>query len=358
MGQNDVDLHTLENIKKEKLGDKLMKEGSYYSAIDYYKEILESDTSRHDIELKIGNSYFQSRDYVDAEIYYKLYISDFPSSKTLARYNYAECLRYNEKYQLAKVEYKLFRRVKYFGPNAKTVKKLAIKHGRSCDYALNNLNSSSFIYQKNLGDSVNSGYSDFSPTVINDTLLVFSSLRSDTILHTHPGSSVFYPVQLYQTKIIDDGKWGDPELIETVINKDFQHTANPAISPDKEVMVFTWCKPHHAEVRCHLYRRDWLGDEKSWSHAYKIHHKINRPKYTSTMPTIGHKTWKKGKKQYSARVLYFVSNTHYIIFCDYSPHAHFFCAFPGGGGRPLKDFICKVFRSGAGGALRNMMCQG
>ncbi len=306
--QWDINLHELDNLHKEKLGDKLMKEGSYYNAIDYYKEIIKTDTSRHDIEWKIAESYFWSRDYKDAEPHYAAYFNDNESAKTQVRFNYAETLRHNKNYQEARKQYTLFRRGKYLGADEKIQKKIAAKHLRSCVWAMAQEDKPNFVYQVNLGDSINSGYTDFSPMVLNDTALIFASLRSDTILHVHPGTPEFFPVHLYQAAILDEEDWGDPQLVETVINKDFEHTANPTVTEDKQIMIFTYCQPHHSEVRCHLYRRDWLETDDTWSRAYKLHHQINRPHFTSTMPTTGFYFKGRGKRRRKVPVLYFVSN--------------------------------------------------
>ena len=115
MSQTEEDQHELTDEKKEKMADKLMLEGSYYSAVDYYKEVWLNDTSRYDLKYKMGLSFYFSRDYKHAEPWFERAVKLDPKAATLAFYYYGECLRHNMKYEEAQKQYISVRKVRYKG---------------------------------------------------------------------------------------------------------------------------------------------------------------------------------------------------------------------------------------------------
>lgn len=303
--QKEEELHGLTDEKKEKLADQLMREGSYYSAVDYYTEVWQNDTLRYDLKYKIGLSYYFSRDYKQAEPWFEKAVKLEPKASTLAFYYYGECLRHNQKYELAKEQYNAFKKVKYSGIDGKTKKKLAAQHLKACDYALAEIKHPVSAMVKNLGDKVNSNYTDFSPWLTSDSTLIYASLRSDTVLHAHAGSTEFYPVHLFETTK-REGEWGTPQELGSTFNKHFFHSANPVYNKDQSLMYFTECKPIHDKVRCNIYSSKLKDGE--WQKPHRLHDNINSAKYTSTQPTLGYYTKKVKKETKEISVLYFVSD--------------------------------------------------
>ena len=303
--QNEEDQHELSDEKKEKMADRLMQEGSYYSAVDYYKEVWEKDSSRYDLKYKMGLAYYFSRDYENAEPWFEKAVKLEPKAKTLAYYYYGESLRHNMKYELAKKQYTAFKKIKYKGSDYKLKKKLNAQHIKACDYAIQNIKKPVSAEVKNLGDNVNSNYSDFSPWLVSDSTLIYASLRSDTVLHAHAHTSEFYPVHLYETK--KEGEtWGEPVKLDRNFNKHFHHSANAVYTKDGKTMYYTQCKPMHDKVKCHIYKSEL--EEGEWSHPKKVHDKINKGKYTSTMPAIGYYSKKVKREMKEIPVLYFASD--------------------------------------------------
>lgn len=305
LSQTEKDQHELSDEKKEKLADRLMQEGSYYSAVEYYKEVLLNDTTRYDLKYKMGLSYYFSRDYKDAEPWFKRAVELEPKAPTLAFYYYGETLRHNKKYEEAKKQYLAFKKIRYKGADSKNKKKLSAQHAKACDFAMDGIKKPVSSEVNNLGDKVNSNYSDFSPWLVSDSVLIYASLRSDTVLHAKAHTSEFYPVHLFITTKSGD-VWGEPEELSKNFNKHFAHSANPVYTKDGKTMYFTQCKPIHDQVKCHIYKS--LLEDGEWTHPKKLHDKINGMKYTSTMPAVGYYSKKVKRKLKEIQVLYFVSD--------------------------------------------------
>ena len=96
--QLEKDQHELTDVKKEKMADKLLKEGSYYSSVDYYNEVWLNDTTRYDLKYKMGLAYYFSRDYFNAEPWFQKAVNLEPKAPTLAFFYLGQCQRHNEKY--------------------------------------------------------------------------------------------------------------------------------------------------------------------------------------------------------------------------------------------------------------------
>ena len=305
MAQIEKDQHQLSDEKKEKMADKLMKEGSYYSAVEYYTEVWSNDTIRYDLKYKIALSYFFSRDYKHAEQWFSKAVMLDPKAPTLAYFYLGESQRCNEKYKEAKNKFIAFKKIKYKGVDAKQKRKLNANYIKSCDFAIRNKKSPVYAEIENLGDNVNSSYTDFSPVATSDTTLIFASLRSDTVLKKHSHTTEFYPVHLFESTKIN-GNWNDPVELGKNFNRDFAHSANVVYTPNKQTMYFTMCKPIHDVVKCHIYESHIKNGE--WSHPKKIHDRVNSLWYTSTQPTLGYYTKKKRREVKKIPVMYFVSD--------------------------------------------------
>lgn len=309
--KNSPILKELDDKKKLKIANQLYAQGSFYNAIDLYYDVWSNnyvwkkDSSHYNITYRLALTYFYSRDYKNSERFFGKVLDIKPKEPNLAKFFYGESLRYNGRYQKAKQQFMGFRRVKYAETDARYYKKIISSLVKSCDYAIINMNFPVFFEIKNIGEIVNSAYTDFSPMVTKDSSLIFASLKSDTILLIKYGSTEFYPVKLYQTKK-NDTAWSEPEEL-TVFNKDYTHNANPALPPDSNIIFFTRCKPISGKnIRCAIYVSR-LVDGK-WQEPEKLGKEINKSKYTSTQPTLGKYIKKKRRKKTEHLVLYFVSD--------------------------------------------------
>ena len=101
-----------------KRADRYYSSNAFKNALDLYLAAEKKKNSTDRINLKIGKTYFQLRDYENSAFWYGKYIA---SSKTLPvddLYNYAEALRSSGDYEKAIIYYKRYQEV---NPDDKTI---------------------------------------------------------------------------------------------------------------------------------------------------------------------------------------------------------------------------------------------
>ena len=288
--------------KKHQVGASMVSKGSYYNAVGHMQELVEAHPGNKKYVLELANAYFFSRDYKNAEKWFKKHV-DMDSDKitTIALFRYAECLKYNEKYKEAENAFRKFAQSKYRDNRKENYKKIAENEVESCQWALSNLSQSNPYKVVHLGDNVNSAYSDFAPSLLSDSVLVFSSLQSDTVLIVDPDEAHHHVVKLYSSTY-DGTTWGPHSLIPNV-NTKFENNANGSFSPDKKRFYFTRCiEDANGSIQCHIYMSNY--ENERFSKPKKLPASINRKGYTSTQPHIS-LVENKGNKY---EVLFYTSN--------------------------------------------------
>ncbi|MDX2196086.1 MAG: OmpA family protein [Cytophagales bacterium] len=298
----------LSHAQKHTVAAKLIESGAYYKGIEHMKEIVNANPDNKKYIAKLADAYYHSRDYKNAEIWYeKLKEAEAAKSKkgeiTLSSYRYAECLKYNGKYENAREAFQLFASSKYNDKRGENYKQHAKNEIKSCEFAMQRKVSDVDVKFTHMGSNINSGYSDFAPALKDDSTLIYASLQSDSIIEVTHGETHFNHVKLYQSTY-NDGAWGMPEEL-TGLNIVFGHAANGTFSADKKKFYFTRCinKPN-AYVRCNIYVSDIDSVTGAFSKSKKIKSGINHKKHTTTQPVYAKIT--KGKKTEEA--LYYASD--------------------------------------------------
>ncbi len=288
--------------KKHQVGASMVSKGSYYNAVGHMLELVEAHPGNKKYVLELANAYFFSRDYKNAEKWYKKHVDmDGDKVTTIALFRYAECLKYNEKYKEAENAFRKFAQSKYRDARKENYKKIAENEIVSCQWAQKNFTQINPYKVAHLGDNVNSAYSDFAPTLLSDSVLIYSSLQSDTVLTVEPDEAHHYMVKLYSSGY-DGQTWGPNSLLPNV-NTRFENNANGSFSPDKKRFYFTRCtEDADGDMLCHIYMSNY--ENERFSKPKKLPASINRKGYTSTQPHIS-LVENKGNKY---EVLFYTSN--------------------------------------------------
>lgn len=271
--------------KRHKVGEKMLDQASYYNAVDHMKKLVDEHPSKKEYIMELANAYFFSRDYRNAEIWYKKHVDLDAKQKqiTLALFRYAECLKYNAKYQEAQKAFKEFSESRYRDRRPHYYKKYAENEVLSCIWAENNKEVGNPVEITHLGDEINSAYSDFAPCPLNDTTLIFSSLQSDSVITVKADEAHSHMVKLYRTDKNDEN-WSTHDLLPNV-NSVFENNANGTFSPDKKRFYFTRCIQNRAGTMvCKIYVSK--VENGSFSRPKKLPSKINRKGYSSTQPHV------------------------------------------------------------------------
>lgn len=286
-----------------KLADLLYAQSFYYSATEYYKEVVTAKPEWRYPKYWLAMSYAKANDYKNAEIWFGKFVNmplgekDKPKkiereNKTIfnkANYYYAEALKHNGKHEEALKYYKAFK-ANYI-PETKKKKNqdetdwlnkanIAIK---GSEMALEMANITKKVKVKSIGDAVNTGYEEAAPMPVNDSILYYSSLNTDKLIYIEKPKDI-PPYKIYQSKKVN-GEWQKGVLLPNYINDEKYATGNAAISEDGNRMYFTKCFHNEVdEVICAIHFSE--KNNNKWSEAVLLNEQINDPRYTSTQPAV------------------------------------------------------------------------
>ena len=297
---------------KLKVADRFFEQGYYYDAANYYEDVITLQPDNVDVMYKLADSYYYGRDYKTAQTYYKQVVDNNVQLYPIAHYRYALTLKMNGKFDEAKTEFKSFIKG-YRAYDAPVYKKMVKNEIAGCDFAKEALNNPLNVVVVHIGNEINAGYTEASPLPVDDDRLMFSSLRSDTLLVTDNIKEKTGRFRLYESAItrqpgrvtIDEGsegqkKWGNGEPLPKEINVPGKDVANGTFSPDGKKFYFTQCEADKTgKMICAIYVSDY--ENEKYSNVKVLPETINIPGYTSTHPTLA--KFKKG-----SQLLYFVSN--------------------------------------------------
>lgn len=290
--------------KKLRWADGLFKSGSYYNAIDYYKQLLQEQPRNPYLVYQLAESSWYMRDYIPAANYYGLVYSLASDIYPEAIYKQAQMLKMQGKYDEAISVFKQF-----IKDNPKTFKKLKQRAEREiegCVMAMNSLKNPIPANVNNLGPNVNSAYTELAPYPLGDTALLFATMHSNEVVEVGKEKRSDYVsrfmvspkfkrvdidvVDSFQWPLpFNDGKFNDPKF----------HTGNGCYSDGGKRFYFTRCLENDKnEMTCHIFV-SIFKDEK-WGEPEELGNGINEKESSSTHPFIA----KIGKKE----VLFFSSD--------------------------------------------------
>jgi OmpA-OmpF porin, OOP family len=288
--------------KKIKLGKKLTEQGSYFNALMYYQEAYEKKPTKIVALERAAYLNYLMRDYKKAEEQYKPLLdnekglSKYPDT----RYWYALMLKYNGKYDESKAEFEKFK--SEYGDkedNAATLKRLASKHIEGCTLAKELLANPDRVKIEHLNEKVNNPYTDFAPKMVSSPDdIIFSSIKSDTVINLTNSGEKDYKSKLYSGKF-GNGNWGVKPLPAPVNSADF-HSGNGVFSADNKRFYFTKCNEGKSlQMDCAIYVSE--HNNGTFGEPVKLGETINPDGSTNTQPALAADA--NGKE-----ILYFVSD--------------------------------------------------
>ena len=281
------------------MSDSLFRVGSYYTAIDYYKELYDLKPNASYIIYQLGRSHELARDYKSALKWYRETYNVARDEFPQAQYDVARMLKMNGYYKEAK---HIFEKIskEYVGPNQKEIKRTARNETETCDFAIRSRSQPIKISVKNLGNTVNKAYSEFAPMLWNEQL-IFTSIRSDSIIiHKKEGNPEALGRLFASEKTGAD--WSEPELLNMECACEGMHVGNATLAPDGERMYLTKCtETETGRVICAIYESQYNHLRKVWEKPQKLGTDVNMPGYTSTQPAIA-------PYKDETEILYFVSD--------------------------------------------------
>ena len=307
-----------------KSGDNCFKKGDYFGATSYYKKFLSNSDSLYSgdnvgmplrraflyvkYEYKLAQAYRLSRDYYNAEKLYSKVFEAKPKKYPKSQFHLAQMQLMNGKYNKAKENFLQFKKSFKEDSNvAKMIKKHIKLYLATCEAAPNILKDTLNIKVHHPDTSINKAHVELSPVPLNDSILLYSSLRSDTIVYVNEEDTLAkVPNRKFYTAIKkNDSTWVmQGEYADGWFNLKDSENGNGCYNSDSSQFYFSrGVRNLKGQLVFHLYYSN-REDGGSWSEPVKMNKEINLKGFHSTHPAMG----KVIKNDTDVPVLYFVSN--------------------------------------------------
>ena len=260
-----------------KHADQSFAQENYYAAMKYYGEALQFDSTEAEVWYKMGESAKAFYAFSLAEESYEKVLelagsSEFPLTKMrLAEVQkslgkYGESIKYYEA---------VLADTAILDADIKLNATLGLDQAEWAFDIVSNPDTNIVI--ENMGDEINSPYSEFAPTKVDDKLY-YTSFR-----FVNPDDKNNPPRQYNKVMQVEDS--GIAMTFDGFNSKN-RHTAHAVFSkknPDR--VYFTYCDyVNEADIRCEIYYRD--RDTAGWSQPIKLPDNINVPSFNATNPEV------------------------------------------------------------------------
>lgn len=285
--------------RKIRWADGLFKEGSYFTAIEYYSQLKAEQPRNPYLAYQLAECYAFSRDYGPAAKNYGEAYALASKIYPEAKFKEAKMLKMQGLYDSSIHAFERF-----IADNPKTFKKLkktAQREIDGCVMGKNSVNDPIAVTVANAGPNVNSAYTEASPYPLGDTALLFSSMNQNSVVG---GKHQYYARMMtshkqYTVGDVDSFQWPLP-FNDGPFNDDNSHTGNGCYSPGGDRFYFTHCKEADTmSVICRIYVSKFDAKNGRWGSPELLGEGINEDG-SNTHPFVA----KVGKKE----ILFFSSN--------------------------------------------------
>ena len=262
-------------------GDDLIENyKDYYGASLWYQKALANDSTVLPTVFKYAEALRGYNDYAKAASkYYYVYKRDRGREFPLAPFWYATMLKYNGEYVAAKKTFKRSKR--FFSRDRKGYHYLKVMNEiKSCEEALKIRRDSIPLAIKNIGPDINTFSSELGATLLNDSTMLYSSLRDEKM----KANNVISDTSLYLVRLFKGSKQGDiwrmDTLLDEKINEPNFHIANGSLNPKATTFYYNKCDRNY---NCAIYAIKYK--QGKWDTPYEVKG-VNMEGFTSTQPSI------------------------------------------------------------------------
>lgn len=211
--------------------DNLFEYGDYLNALNLYEGLILKDSNNKEINYNLGVCHFKLKKGKDQA---KKYLSRITTSNYKeVSYYLARLHHLSREYDAAISKFKIYKNIKgYKRYNDGEIDDLIAK----CQTAVLLENTANKTIQiENLGKTINSVYSEYSPQIsAEENKLFFTSRRKNKLWDRKDPFGDYYENIFYSE--FNNNVWKSPEILDTVVNSDF-HDACTGISADGEQLL-------------------------------------------------------------------------------------------------------------------------
>ncbi len=286
-----------QNLNDEDMGDQAYRDGDYYLAVDCFKKVYNKQR-RGDIQVgyKLAQAYRQLYNYKDAEnVLTAVVKKDTRSQLPLAWYYLGEMQKNNMKYDSASTSFAVF--LEKYGEKKDYFYSKAKQEIESCRYAAEHFSDSNWVAITHLNKKVNTPFSDFGAIQLGDSMLIYTSQRTDGIKDFETLMPDIFTSKLYYSLMGMRGYTSGKELGWNINDLNY-NTANFTMDKETGRIYFSYCPTDKDAGYCQIYFVERKNGR--WTKPQKLEDGINLPDYNSTQPHIA--------KQNGETLLYFVSD--------------------------------------------------
>lgn len=296
------------------------RNGDYVNGVAYMEEYVKRKPNQQKAKYDLANFYSQNRNYKKAyQLYNELDEEKFP----LSPFYKGEMEIRLGNYQSAINTFTAFRKSYRGEKNDNFYRRLAkdrIESAQTADTLL--LQKPRYVVNR-LAGGVNKVYIEQSPLLLNATSLIYTSLRSDTMLSIASDGDMTFPKRTFHLakKVNNEWIYQGPYTFHPFFN-DFD-ISSACFSPNKDRLIVSACALDiNQKMTCQLYELTKKGSE--WIRPTKLPEGVNAKGTSNTQPTFA-----PGCKA-DREILYFVSDrpdgkggkdiyysTYYIIKREY-----------------------------------------
>ncbi|MEQ8324274.1 MAG: hypothetical protein RIC15_09805 [Vicingaceae bacterium] len=273
-------LDSLGQMRKKCLayGDQFYSSGNPAAAIGYYRMAMEIDSSEASLNFKLAQAYMVTNNYKKAYSYFKQCTAldnrrEFPLAYFYAGEmdkilgNYPACLKW----------YRKFIRRQKGGRNSHEYlkSKLELSAIRETSRLFKDTSSCEISNEHD----VNTPVSEFAPFFQNDTMLLFSSLRSDSLKGRKVLDTATYYSRIYHSSKKD--QWLAGEVVALSAEAEKTHYANSVSRPGSTELYYTKCS---APGKCKIFKARFENGQ--WVNELELPAAVNALGTNSSQPMI------------------------------------------------------------------------
>ncbi len=272
----------LETLASDNLG-----KNDTWNALDLYMKVYDRKPNDAKAIYDVAYTYFMLRDYPDAEAWFlKVLNADKEGIFKLSRWYYAYSLKLNAKYDECIPAFEQFKN-EFAGNDADRMKKLAQVEIDGAKWAKQlGTKSKEELKINNAGKEINSALMENSAYPIGRTKMIFSSLRSDSIIFVENADPASKFVRIYIADYDSDKKeWKKATDFNTaILNKDGFHSVNPTFNADMSKFYYARARLvgnmlENSKLYYSSYKDNAVGEPKLLD--------FNNDSYTCKNPAVG-----------------------------------------------------------------------
>jgi OmpA-OmpF porin, OOP family len=282
----------------KRLGMNALKQDDPASAVTFFSSYVKDSPYDAKGYFLLGKSYSGVRDYEKAQrAFLKAYLTNREKAPE-ALYYHAQMQKSNGNYDSARFCFQKFRK-EYKGTDRR-LKRQAAKEIAVCDSIRTFYAKRKDLVVNRLDNSVNKFNSEGGAITLDDSTLLFTSLRTEKKEYVVEGDTVNIPRQrIYIARKSPSGEWVFAG--EFGFNDPRYHTGNACLSPDRKRLYFTKCRENlMEEMKCAIYVSERNGS--GWNDPLKLPVPVNHRRFSCTMPAVAADPVKGNE------IIYFVSN--------------------------------------------------